>query len=137
MKLLPSSLAARTVLLVIAIVAVAEWVTFSLVFRKGEIAHVRQTTQFIVGQIKLLHTVLPGLDAEARRRLEERDVGEPGMQLVPDGPSVPEYSPRFGFASDLAERLGHKLDEPVILRHDGRREPGGLWIGFMAGGERW
>ena len=31
MKLLPSSLAARTVLLVIAIVAVAEWVTFSLV----------------------------------------------------------------------------------------------------------
>jgi two-component system osmolarity sensor histidine kinase EnvZ len=50
---------------------------------------------------------------------------------------VPEYSPRFGFASDLAERLGNKLDEPVILRHDGRREPGGLWIGFMAGGERW
>lgn len=137
MKLLPSSLAARTVLLVIAIVAVAEWVTFSLVFRKGEIAHVRQTTQFVVGQIRLLQTVLPGLDAEARRRLEERDVGEPGLQLVPDGPAVPEYSPRFGFASDLAERLETKLDEPVVLRHDGRRGPGGLWIGFMAGGERW
>ena len=137
MKWLPSSLAARTVLLVIAIVAVAEWVTFSLVFRKGEIAHVRQTTQFVVGQIRLLQTVLPGLDAEARRRLEERDVGEPGLQLVPDGPAVPEYSPRFGFAHDLAERLGDKLDEPVILRHDGRRGPGGLWIGFMAGSERW
>ena len=137
MKWLPSSLAARTVLLVIAIVAVAEWVTFSLVFRKGEIAHVRQTTQFVVGQIRLLQTVLPGLDAEARRRLEERDVGEPGLQLVPDGPAVPEYLPRFGFAHDLAERLGDKLDEPVILRHDGRRGPGGLWIGFMAGSERW
>ena len=137
MKLLPSSLAARTVLLVIAIVAVAEWVTFSLVLKKGDIAHVRQTTQFIVGQIRLMQTVLPGLDEEARRRLEERDVGEPGLQLVPDGPSVPEYSPRFGFAHDLAERLGDKLDEPVVLRHDGRRGPGGLWIGFMAGAERW
>ena len=59
MKWLPSSLAARTVLLVIAIVAVAGWVTVSLVFRKGEIAHVRQTTQFVVGQIRLLQTVLP------------------------------------------------------------------------------
>ncbi len=137
MKLLPSSLAARTVLLVIAIVAVAEWVTFSLVLKKGDVAHMRQTTQFVVGQIRLMQTVLPGLDDEARRRLEARDVGEPGIQLVPDGPAVPEYSPRFGFASDLAERLGNKLDEPVILRHDGRREPGGLWIGFMAGGERW
>lgn len=114
MKLLPSSLAARTVLLVIAIVAVAEWVTFSLVLKKGDVAHMRQTTQFVVGQIRLMQTVLPGLDDEARRRLEARDVGEPGIQLVPDGPAVPEYSPRFGFASDLAERLGNKLDEPVI-----------------------
>ncbi|MFT3848357.1 MAG: ATP-binding protein [Propionivibrio sp.] len=137
MKLLPSSLAARTVLLVIAIVAVAEWATFSMVLKKGDIAHVRQTTQFIVGQIRLLQIVLPGLDEAARHQLEERDVGEPGLQLVPDGASVPEYSPRFGFARDLAERLGEKLDEPVILRHDGRRGPGGLWIGFMAGGERW
>lgn len=137
MKLLPSSLAARTVLLVIAIVAVAEWVTFSLVFRKGEIAHVRQTTQFVVGQIKLLQTVLPGLDEEARRKLEERDVGGPGIQLFPDGDVVPQYSPRFGFADDLAEQLEHRLDERVLLRHDGRRGPGGLWIGFTAGGERW
>ncbi len=137
MKLLPSSLAARTVLLVIAIVAVAEWVTFSMVLKKGDIAHVKQTTQFVVGQIRLMQTVLPGLDEEARHRLEERDVGEPGLQLVPDGPDVPEYSPRFGFAEDLAERLEHRLDEQIILRHDGRRGPGGLWIGFMAGGERW
>ena len=137
MKLLPSSLAARTVLLVIAIVAVAEWVTFSLVFRKGDAAHMRQTTQFVAGQIKLLQTVLPGLDTEARRRLEEKDVGEPGIQLFPDSDVVPKYSPRFGFASDLAQQLEHHLDSPVVLRHDGRREPGGLWIGFMAGGERW
>lgn len=137
MRILPSSLAARTVLLVIAIVALAEWVTFSLVFRKGDVAHVRQTTQFVAGQIKLLQTVLPGLDEEARRKLEEREVGEPGIQLFPDGEVVPQYSPRFGFASDLADQLERRLDEPVILRHDGRRGPGGLWIGFMAGGERW
>lgn len=137
MKWLPSSLAARTVLLVIAIVAVAEWVTFSLVFRKGDLAHIRQTTQFVAGQIRLLQTVLPGLDEEARRKLEEREVGEPGIQLFPDGDVVPKFSPRFGFASDLAEQLERKVDEPVILRHDGRQGPGGLWIGFTAGGERW
>lgn len=126
MKLLPSSLAARTVLLVIAIVAVAEWVTFSLVFRKGDVAHIRRTTQFVAGQIRLLQTVLPGLDEEARRKLEEKEVGEPGIQLFPDSDVVPpKYSPRFGFANDLAERkTGRKLDDPVILRHDGRRGPG-------------
>ena len=104
MKLLPSSLAARTVLLVIAIVAVAEWVTFSLVFRKGDVAHLRQTTEFVAGQIRLMQTVLPGLDEEARRKLEERDVGEPGMQLVPDGALVPEYSPAFRFRPAIWRR---------------------------------
>lgn len=51
----------------------------------------RQTTQFIVGQIRLMQTVLPGLDEEARRA-EERDVGEPGLQLVPPYRSIRRVS---------------------------------------------
>lgn len=137
MRLLPASLAARTVLLVIAIVAVAEMATFSLVFQKEKSAHMRQTTQFVVGQIQLLQTVLPGLDDEARRKLEEKDVGEPGMQIFPDGDAVPKLEPKFGFASDLAGHLEHRLGEPVVLRQIDSMRPGGLWIGFMAGGERW
>jgi two-component system osmolarity sensor histidine kinase EnvZ len=137
MKLLPSSLAARTVLLVVAVVAVAEFATFSLIFGHERATHMKQTAQFVAGQERLLQTVLPGLNSEARQRLEDSDVGEQWLQLRPDGDSVPTHEPVFGFAHGLAKDLGHILGEKVILRDVGPRPRSGLWIGFMAGGERW
>ncbi|MEO8411098.1 MAG: ATP-binding protein, partial [Propionivibrio sp.] len=136
-KLLPGSLAARTVLLVIAIVAVAEITTFSLIFSQGRSDHLRRTADSIAGQIRLLQTVLPGLDEDARRRLEETDAGEEGLQLRPDTAAVPERAARFGFARRLAVDLGRRLATPVQLRHSERGRGSSLWIGFQAGGERW
>lgn len=137
MKLLPVSLAARTVLLVIAVIAVAEVTTFSLVghFRKN--AHMAQTAQFVGGQVRLLQEVLPGLEAAARRRLAAGDGSEHGMQLRPDSAAVPQHEPRFGFARRLAGELSERLGEPVQLRHAGPGQRSGLWIGFLAAGERW
>jgi len=137
MKLLPNSLAARTVLLVIAVVAIAEITTLSLIFNQGRTAHGRQTVEFIAGQIRLLQTVLPGLDSDVRARLSAADIGEQGVQLRPDGASVPVHEPDFGFARELARGLKHQLDEPVLMRHAGPGLQNNLWIGFMAGGERW
>ena len=136
-RFFPDSLAARTVLLVIAVVAIAEYATFSIVLHNGQIAHLRQTTQFVAGQVRLLQTVLPGLDDETRHRLEEADVGEQWLQLRPDGDSVPQREPQFRFASRLAEHLGKRLGEPVTLRDSHTEQRSGLWIGFMAAGERW
>lgn len=137
MKLLPASLATRTVVLVIAVVAVAEITTFSLLMHYRRTSHTSQTVQFIAGQIHLLQTVLPGLDGDARRRIEEADVGEQGLQLRPDSDSVPKHEPEFGFARRLALDLTHLLGEPVSLRHSGPGQRNGLWIGFMSAGERW
>ena len=137
MRLLPASLAARTVLLVIAVVAVAEISTFALLTHYRRTSHASQTVQFIAGQVRLLQTVLPGLDADARRRMVLADIGEQGMQLHPDTDNVPQHEPVFGFARHLADDLDRLLDQPVQLRHAGRGQRGGLWIGFMAGGERW
>lgn len=134
---LPVSLAARTVLLVIAVIAVAEVATFELIGHFRRTSHMSQTTQLITGQVRLLQTVLPGLDAEARRRLSAADAGEQGLQLRPDGASVPPHRPEFGFANRLAGDLGERLGEPVMLRHAGLGQRSGLWIGFVAGGERW
>lgn len=137
MKLLPASLAARTVLLVIAVVAIAEYATFSIVLHNNRTIHLRQTTEFVAGQIRLLQTVLPGLDSEARRRLEAVDVGEQWLQLRPDGEFIPQHEPEFGFASRLASRLSKILGETLSLRHVGPGQRSGLWIGFMVGSERW
>jgi len=148
MKRLSFSLAARTVLLVITVVAVAETATFSLIFSNQRVAHSHQTGQAIVGQIRLLKTVLPGLDDAVRQKLADADVGEGRLQLFPDGEGVPEHEPNFGFAKRLADDLELSLGERVILRDAGRprgrdgmmnppRAPSGLWIGFMVGGERW
>jgi two-component system osmolarity sensor histidine kinase EnvZ len=136
-RLLPASLAARTVLLVIATVAVAEIATFALISQRGQARHTNQTTQFVAGQVRLLQTVLPGLDDDARRRLEAADVGEQWLQLRTDGDDVPPHQPRFGFARDLGADLERVLREKVILRDAGPRRHSGLWIGFIAGGERW
>ena len=137
MRLLPVSLAARTVLLVIAIVAVAEMATFSLIFHHDQTTHVSRTVQYISGQIRLLETVLPGLSPEARQQLSETDVGEQWLQLRPDGTSVPDNEPSIGFARHLKGDLERALGAPVSLRHAGRNARSGLWIGFMAGNERW
>jgi len=137
MRLLPASLAARTVLLVIAVIGVAELATFSLLGHFRRATHMDQTVQLVSGQVRLLQTVLPGLDSEARRRLAATDAGEQGLQLRPDGAGVPTHAPEFGFARRLAENVGDRLGEPVLLRHAGPARHTGLWIGFMAGGERW
>jgi len=143
------SLATRTVLLVVAVVAVAETATFSLIFRNERVTHAHQISQSIAGQIRLLKTVLPGLDAEVRDKLADADVNAGQLQLFPDGEGVPEHEPEFGFAKRLADDLERSLGERVSLRdngirparHDIRigrpRPPSGLWIGFAVGNERW
>jgi two-component system, OmpR family, osmolarity sensor histidine kinase EnvZ len=126
MKFLPVSLAARTVLLVIAIVAVAEISTFSLLTHFRRTSHANQTVQFIAGQVRLLQTVLPRLDADARRRIEATEVGEFGLQLRSDTANVPTHEPEFGFAHRLAADLDPLLDQAVTLRHAGRGRRSGL-----------
>jgi two-component system osmolarity sensor histidine kinase EnvZ len=137
MKLLPASLATRTVLLVIAIVAVAEIATFSLIFHHGRASHSNRTAQFIAGQLRLLQDVLPGLNDTARQRLEASEPGGQWLQLRQDDDLVPSHVPSFRFAAWLAKDLERTLGEPVTLRHAGPEERSGLWIGFMAGQERW
>jgi two-component system osmolarity sensor histidine kinase EnvZ len=136
-NLWPRSLAARTVLLVIAVIAVAELATFSLIGHFRRAAHVQQTVQFIAGQVRLLQTVLPGLEGAARQRLSASEAGEQGLLLRADGSGVPRHEPRFGFAQRLADELNARLDAPVRLRHAGPGQRSGLWIGFTAGGEHW
>jgi len=148
-SLLTFSLATRTVLLVVAVVAIAETATFSLIFRNERVAHARQTVQAIAGQIRLLKTVLPGLDEEVRQKLADADVNGGQLQLFPDGEGVPEHEAEFGFAKHLADGLERALGERVSLRDTGMpppvreirmgppRAPRGLWIGFMVGSERW
>lgn len=154
------SLATRTVLLVIAAVAIAETATFSLIFRNERLAHLRQTRQAIAGQIRLLKTVLPGLDESVRQKLADADVEGGQLQLFPDGEGVPDHEPEFGFARRLADDLERVLGERVLLRDigkpparlgerrgehrgelvarfDPRPPPSGLWIGFMVDDQRW
>ena len=137
MRLLPASLAARTVLLVIAVIALAEFATFSLIFHNRNTAHLNQTVRYIAGQVHLLQNILPGLDSESRRRFADTDIEEQGLQLRPDGDSVPTHEPAFGFARHLSAELNRVLGEPVSLRHAGPGLHSGLWIGFMVGSERW
>ena len=137
MRLFPASLAGRTVLLVIAVIAVAEIATFSLLGHFRRSSHVNQTVQLIAGQVRLLQVVLPGLGDDARQALSAADAGEQGLQLRPDGSGVPTHQPLFPFARRLANDLTERLGEPVLLRHGGPGQRSGLWIGFMAGNERW
>jgi two-component system osmolarity sensor histidine kinase EnvZ len=131
------SLAVRTVLLVVAVVAVAEVTTFSLIFQYRRAVHKQQTVRFIAGQVRLLQSVLPGLDAGSRQRLEDAEPGGQWLQLRPDDGQVPDNEPQFGFARALAVDLQQTLGEAVSLRQPGHGMRGGLWIGFHAGGERW
>lgn len=136
-QLFPDSLAGRTVLLVIAVIAVAEIATFSLLGHFRRTSHVAQTVQAIARQVRLLQVVLPGLDERARRALSSAEASEPALQLHPDGSAVPRGEPQFRFARRLADQLAEHLGEPVLLRHGNPGQRGGLWIGFLAGGERW
>ncbi len=135
-RLFPDSLALRTVLLVVAVIAVAEITTFSLILEYRGSDHRSRTARYIAGQVRLLQTLLPGLDAEARQGLEMAEPDEQWLQLRTDGVQVPPRAPEFGFARELGKDLRHVLGEPISLRQE--RDPrGGLWIGFDAGGERW
>ncbi|WP_300332332.1 ATP-binding protein [Accumulibacter sp.] len=136
MRFLSFSLAGRTVLLVIAVIAVTEIATFSLISRYRRAWHVDQTVHLIAGQIRLLQSALPGLNDESRRRLSASD-SQQGLQLRADGPHVPSQPAQFRFARRLADELDEHLGEPVLLRHSGPGLRGGLWIGFHSGGERW
>ncbi|MDR2613763.1 MAG: HAMP domain-containing protein, partial [Candidatus Accumulibacter sp.] len=133
----PDSLAVRTVLLVIAVVAVAEFTTFSLIYQYRGAVHKHQTVRYIASQIRLLQSMLPGLDETSRRHLEEAEAGEQWLPLRPDDGQAPIVEPKFGFARALAEDLRRSLGEEISLRQPGRGTRDGLWIGFHAGGERW
>ncbi|MDR1934723.1 MAG: HAMP domain-containing protein [Candidatus Accumulibacter sp.] len=133
----PDSLAVRTVLLVVAVLAVAEITTLSLIFQNRSAFHKHQTVRYIAGQVRLLQAILPGLDAESRRRLEEAEAGEQWLPLRPDEGQAPAREAEFGFARELSRELRRTLGEPVSLRHSGRGRQGDVWIGFYAGGERW
>ncbi len=137
MRFFPSSLAGRTVLLVIAVIVVAETATFSLLGHFRRNSHIHQTVQLIAGEVRLLQIVLPRLDEQARQGLSAVDTGEQGLQLRADGNAVPRQQPQFPFARRLADDLGERLGEPVLLRHGGAGQRSGLWIGFLAGSERW
>jgi two-component system osmolarity sensor histidine kinase EnvZ len=137
MKFFPASLAARTVLLVLAVVAVAEITTFSLIFQNRITVHKNQTVRYIAGQVRLLQALLPGLDDFSRQRLEEAGADEQWLPLRPDNDAVPSSPAEFVLARPLAKELQKALGEPVRLRHSGRGAHGDLWIGFDAGGERW
>ena len=137
MKWLPASLAARTVLLIIAVIAVAEVATFQLLGHFRRTSHMNQTVQLLVGQVRLLQAVLPGMGSDARNRLFVADTRLADLQLHPDGAGVPPHDPQFGFARRLANELAGQLGEPAQLRHAGLGSRSGLWIGFMAGDERW
>ena len=108
-----------------------------LFFNHRLATHMSQTVHHVAGQVRLLQAILPGLDAEVRSRLAAAELGEEGLQLFPDGPQVPEHAPEFRFARRLAADLEPLLGQTVSLRHGGRGQRSGLWIGFMAGGERW
>lgn len=136
MTLLPSSLAARTVLLLIAVIAVVEFATFELIAQFRRSSHTNQTAVVVAGQVRLLQTVLPGMDGKTRRQLAAADQGD-GLRLVADGPGVPGHEPRLGFARRLASELNLRLSDPVVLRHGGPGQRSGLWVGFVAAGERW
>jgi two-component system osmolarity sensor histidine kinase EnvZ len=135
-KCILDSLALRTVLLVIAVVAVAEITTFSLIYQYRVAVHKHQTVRYIASQIRLLQSMLPGLDEASRRRLEEAEAGEQWLPLRSDG-QAPAREPEFGFARALAEDLRRSLGEEIRLRQPERGTRDGLWIGFHAGGERW
>jgi two-component system osmolarity sensor histidine kinase EnvZ len=133
----PDSLAARTVLLVIAVAAVAEIGTFSLISQYRGTLHKHQTALYIAGQVRLLQSILPACDETSRRRLEETEASDQWLQLRPDNAQVPVKEPEFRFARELAEGLQVLLKEPVSLRHPEGGARSGLWIGFHAAGERW
>lgn len=136
-RIFPTSLAGRTVLLVVAVVAVTAIVTLSFIGEFRRSSHVKQMVRLVASEIRLLQVVLPGLDEHSRRVLAAADAREQSMQLRPDSDKVPPHSPQFRFAHRLAVGLGARLGEAVVLRHGGAGDRAGLWIGFLAGGERW
>ncbi|MDR2507156.1 MAG: hypothetical protein LBD67_04050 [Candidatus Accumulibacter sp.] len=137
MKFLPASLTTRTLLLIVAVVTIAEITTFSLFLQYRRGAHSLRTAQVIGSQIHLLQAILPSLDEAMRQKLTTADEGEQWLKLRPDDDSVPKHEPSFGFARRLAASLKQILGEEVKFRHEGPGHFSGIWIGFSAGAENW
>ena len=137
MRWIPDSLAARTVLLVIAVLAVAEFATLSIVSHHRKAAHLDQAVRLITGQIRLLQAILPTLEPTAKQRfiIAENDGQE--RQLILDDGSAPPDAAKFGFARRLAAGINQQLDQPVLLRFTKHEPRQGLWVGFMADQQRW
>ncbi|MDR1163513.1 MAG: hypothetical protein LBM17_06750 [Candidatus Accumulibacter sp.] len=137
LKFIPASLATRTILLIVAVVTIAEITTLSLYSRHRRAMHSRQIVQIVGSQILILQSLLPSLDEKTRQRLIAANEGEQWLKLRPDDDSVPQHEPTFGFARRLAANLKMILGHDFKLRHEGPGSHTGVWIGFSAGGENW
>ena len=131
-----ASLVTRTVLLVLAAVMIAELATFSIAFHSLRSKHLLQTTQYIAGQIRLLQTILPTLDAIQLEHLKGTANSEMQLQVRSDGDTEVTRPATTGFAASLARRLEEKLGEPIVVRRSETKHHG-LWIAFDADGKRW
>lgn len=132
-----NSLSVRTLILVVAVTAVAVFTTLSLILRNDQNAHAGQTARFIAGQIRLMQTLLPNLSDEGKQQLAATPPSGQWLQIKPDMADVPQGTAQFMFARDLSHKLTHILNEPITLRqadNEGQRE---LWIGFKAAGQDW
>ncbi|MBS1186852.1 MAG: integral rane sensor signal transduction histidine kinase [Burkholderiaceae bacterium] len=136
-RLIPSSLVARTVLLVIAVVLIAEMATLALFMGNRKVEHANKAARLVAGQIRILQVILPGVDRETHQRLSGFELGERKLQLHTDNDSVPDQKPDSDFVKKFVAALDPLLDVPAVIRLDCRESQRSLWIGFTAGEERW
>ncbi|MEA5098455.1 MAG: HAMP domain-containing sensor histidine kinase [Burkholderiaceae bacterium] len=136
-RLIPSSLVARTVLLVIAVVLIAEMATLALFMGNRKVEHASKAARLVAGQIRILQVILPGVDRETRQRLSGFELGERRLQLRTDNDSVPSQKPDSEFVKKFVTDLDQLLDVPAVIRLDYGEPQRSLWIGFTAGEERW
>ena len=117
-----ASLTTRTVLLVIAVVSIAELTTFSIAFHSLRAKHLQQSAQYVAGQIRLLQATLPALSAVQRQSLPSL-LGEGKMPM-----GAPAHT---SFPAHLAARVEAILGKPVSIRHSAA-DTHDLWVGFSA-----
>ena len=128
-----SSLGTRTVLLVIAVVSIAELATFSIVFQNLRAKHLHQSAQYVAGQIRLLQALLSDLNARQRLRLLTKDQFVQHPQIRADGDMLAMEMPTHDFPLHLAGHIEAILGEPVIIRRASMNEQA-LWARFAAAG---
>lgn len=96
--------------------------------------HLLQTTQYIAGQIRLLQTILPTLDAIQLEHLKGTARSEMQLQVRSDGEAEATSPATTGFAASLARRLEEKLGEPIKAVRRSETKHHGLG-GFRCGRE--